>query len=178
MIIKMHTSSSRQKVKLNLGGGETVIKGFYNFDVLYFREVDVVCDLQQSIPVRSDSVDAIYAFGVLEHLDDTVRVMEEIYRVCKNGAMVLIKVPYFKSIGAFKDPTHKRFFTEETFYYFDPAERRKRNLPEYNIKANFKVVNIAYYWSKWVGPLPFKNILMKYLWNIARTMYCELKVIK
>jgi hypothetical protein len=47
--------------------------------------------------------------------------MEELYRICKDGALVKIIVPYFRSRWAFIDPTHRHFFTADSFSYFDPA---------------------------------------------------------
>ena len=167
-------------VKLNLGSSDRIIEGFLNVDILPAKGVDIVCDLNKGIPLKDNSVTEIYACHILEHLDDTVKIMEEIYRVCKNGAIVKIKVPYFKSIGAFKDPTHRRFFTEETFYYLNKKEREKRGLPDYGLKANFEIIKIAYLWSAlWLRFLPLKKrFFMKHFWNIVRTIYFELKVIK
>ena len=167
-------------VKINLGSSDRTKEGFLNLDILPVKGVDIVCDLNKSIPLKDNSVTEVYAGHILEHLDDTIKIMEEIYRVCKNGAVVKIKVPYFKSIGAFKDPTHKRFFTEETFYYFNREERKRRRLPDYIIKANFEIIKIVYLWSyPWLRFLPFKKcFFMKHFWNIVRTIYFELKVVK
>lgn len=167
-------------VKLNLGSGDRILEGFLNVDILPAKGVDIVCDLNKGIFLKDNSVTEIYANHVLEHLNDTVKIIEEIYRICKSGAIVRIKVPYFKSIGAFKDPTHRSFFTEETFYYFNKEERTKRGLPDYGLKANFEILEISYLWSNpWLRYLPFKkNFFMKYLWNIVRTIYFELRVIK
>ena len=169
-----------RNVKLNLGGGEKVLRGFLNIDVISLNGVDLVWDLNQGIPLADNSVKEVYAGHVLEHLNDTVKIMEEIYRVCKNGSLVKIKVPYFKSIGAFKDPTHKSFFTEETFRYFSKANIKNLGLPDYYLKANFETIKIAYIWSsRWLRFLPLKKkLFMKYFWNIVRTMYVELRVIK
>ena len=46
--------------------------------------------------------------------------MEEVNRICSKGATVKIIVPYFRSVWAFIDPTHKNFFTVDSFSYFDP----------------------------------------------------------
>ncbi len=167
-------------VRLNLGSSDRAIEGFLNVDILSGAGVDIVCDLNEGIPLKDNSVAEIYAGHILEHLDDTVRIMEEIYRVCKNGAIVKIKVPYFKSIGAFKDSTHRRFFTEKTFDYFSESRKKKENLPDYGIKANFNILNISYLWSSpWLRFLPFKtSFFMKYFWNIVRTIYFELSVEK
>jgi len=167
-------------IKLNLGSSDRIIPGFLNVDILPKPGVDIVCDLNKGIPLPDNSVEEVYAGHILEHLDDVIKIMEEIYRVCKKGAIVKIKVPYFKSIGAFKDPTHKKFFTEETFYYFSKKERKKRGLPDYSIKANFEIIKISYLWSStWLRFLPFKKcFFMKYFWNIVRTLYIELKTVK
>lgn len=167
-------------VKLNLGSSDRILKGFLNVDILPAKGVDIVYDLNEGIPLKDNSVTEIYAGHILEHLKDTIKTMEEIYRVCKNRAIVRIKVPYFKSVGAFKDPTHHSFFTEDTLFYFSKRQRRKRDLPDYRMKANFEIINIAYLWSySWLRFLPFKKcFFMKHFWNIVRTIYFELKVIK
>jgi hypothetical protein len=46
--------------------------------------------------------------------------MEEVHRICKPGGLVKVIVPYFRSIWACIDPTHKHFFTVDSFAYFDP----------------------------------------------------------
>jgi len=105
--------------------------------------------------------------------------MEEIYRVCKSGAKVKIKVPYFKSTAAFKDPTHLSFFTERTFEYFDRDSVDRHSLPEYKLKANFKMLSLTYnYYTMGTRFLPFKNLLRRFFWDIVKSIVVELKVIK
>jgi len=165
--------------KINLGGGNTKKKGFINIDVINFENVDIVHDITKGIPLEDSSVEEIYSSHFVEHVPDLISLMNEIYRVCKNNALVKIKAPYFKSIGAFKDPTHKIFITEKTFEYFD-KEKMGTSLPEYNISTNFKILKISYLWSnKIIRFLPFKKtFFLKYFWNIARSIYIELKVVK
>ena len=165
--------------KINLGGGKEKIEGFTNIDIIKYPEVDITADLNKGIPLPDNSVEEIWSSHCLEHLNDTIFIMQEIYRVCRNNAIVKIKVPYFKSIGAFKDPTHKRFFTEKTFDYFSKG-KLKNLLPDYQLDVDFRVEKIAYLWSsKWLRFLPFKKaFFLKYFWNIARSIYFELRVIK
>lgn len=167
-------------IKLNLGGGNEKKEGFINIDIIPFPEVDIVHDLNKGIPLPDNSVIEIYSNHTMEHLDNTIAIMQEIYRVCKNNALVRTKVPYFKSIGAFKDPTHKQFFTEKTFEYFDPVISKQKDLPDYKLGVNFKTEKIAYVWSsEFIRFLPFKKrFFLKYFWNIARSIYFELRVIK
>ena len=166
-------------MKLNLGGGIDVKTGYTNVDLLDLPQVDLVCDVTKGIPLEDNSVNEVVANHFLEHIADTDALMNELYRVCKNGAIIKIKVPYFKSIGAFKDPTHVSFFTERTFEYYDPYYAEQGLLPEYKIKVNFKVLKIQYLWAnKYLRFIPGKMFLKNYLWNIIRTMYIELEVRK
>ncbi|MCD4761498.1 methyltransferase domain-containing protein [bacterium] len=166
--------------KINLGGGTQKIEDFTNIDILNLPNVDIVHNINKCIPLPDNSIEEIYSSHCLEHLDDTIHIMKEIYRVCKPNAIVKIKVPYFKSIGAFKDPTHKQFFTEKTFDYFDHEKIKNQELPDYKLKVNFKVEKVAYLWSaSWLRYLPFKKaFFLKHFWNIVRSIYYELRVIK
>lgn len=165
--------------KLNIGGGQTLVDGFLNLDLIPYPEVDIVCDLNKKLPFPDSTVDEIRAFHVLEHVDDLVFTLSELHRISKPGAVINMKSPYYKSKGAFKDPTHKVFFTDETFDYFDPNIIKEKNLPDYRFNARFKVLNRGYIWSNnFIGPLPFKHFLKNHLWNIARTIYFDIEVIK
>jgi SAM-dependent methyltransferase len=94
--------------------------GAVNLDLSPEVGADVVHDLSQiPWPLPSDAFGDVYAFDVIEHLDDVVRVMEEIHRVCRNGARVHITVPHFSSANAFTDPTHRHQFSCFSFDYFD-----------------------------------------------------------
>lgn len=174
------TEKNPKKTKLNLGCGEQILEGFINIDSFPHTGVDLVCDLNKGIPLPDNSITEVKANHILEHLEDIIKIMEEIHRVSKKGAVVKIKSPYFKSIGAFKDPSHKSFLTERTFEYFDPLLVRSKRLPNYQTKAAFSVKKVSFIWSSpYIRFLPFKkSFFIKYFWNIARTIYYELEVIK
>ena len=108
--------------------------------------------------------------------------MEEIYRICKNGAKVGIHVPYFKSTAQFKQPTHVTPFTERTFEYFD-AERlsqgERNMMAAGSLKANFRTEKITYnYYTRGTRFLPFKGLLRRFLWDIVKTIDFDLRVVK
>jgi hypothetical protein len=44
--------------------------------------------------------------------------MEEIHRVCRDGAVVRITVPHYSCCNAFTDPTHRHYFAASSFDYF------------------------------------------------------------
>ena len=69
-------------------------------------------------PLPSDQFEQCDLYDVIEHLEDIVAVMEEIHRVCRNGAVVRITVPHFSCANAFTDPTHRHYFSRFSFNYF------------------------------------------------------------
>jgi SAM-dependent methyltransferase len=104
---------------LHLGCGRKYMKGAVNLDISPEVGADVVHDLASvPWPLPSDTFREIHAFDVVEHLDDVLRSMEEIHRVCRPGARVYITVPHFSSANAFTDPTHRHQFSYFTFDYF------------------------------------------------------------
>lgn len=106
---------------LDLGCGNKKREGAVGVDRNDRTAADVIHDLNSfPYPFEDSSFDEIYLDNTLEHLDDVIRVMEEVYRICKLGGLVKVIVPYFRSPWAFIDPTHRHFFTVDSFAYFDP----------------------------------------------------------
>ncbi len=92
-------------------------------DLNPWSDADVLCDLNQfPYPFARDSFDRIICVHVLEHLDDIIRVVEEIVRVARPGAILTVEVPHFSSVYFHQDPTHKHAFTSRTFDYFIPGK--------------------------------------------------------
>jgi SAM-dependent methyltransferase len=112
---------------LNLGCGQRTIEGALGVDRVALPGVDVVADFDgASLPFATGVIERVYAYHVLEHLHHLERAMDEIHRVCCDGARVMIEVPYFACVGAFGDPTHTRFFTYQTFRFWS-AETDQAN---------------------------------------------------
>lgn len=106
---------------LDLGCGKKKHPGSIGVDFSDRHEADVIHNLNIfPYPFNEDEFDEIYLDNVLEHLDDPIKVMEEVHRICAPGGQVKVIVPYFRSVWAFIDPTHKNFFTVDSFSYFDP----------------------------------------------------------
>lgn len=56
---------------------------------------NLVISKVESVAYLSESFDVITALDVLEHIDDDVAAMKELYRVCKPGGMLLVTVPAY-----------------------------------------------------------------------------------
>lgn len=107
-------------MKLLLGGGNKKIEGFVNIDILPMPNVDIIHDLNKGLPmINSDHVEEVIAEHVIEHLFNFPLLMNEIHRVCKKGAIVRIVTPHASYPQFWRDPTHVRPFTEETFKYWE-----------------------------------------------------------
>lgn len=109
-------------MKLNLGCGRNIRNGYVNLDKVELDGVDVVHDLNTfPYPFDDNRFDEIYCSHVLEHVDDLIKVVEELHRITKPYGRIKVVAPYFASQGAFNDPTHKKFFTYKTFDYFSSS---------------------------------------------------------
>ncbi len=163
-------------VKLNLGCGRDVKKDSINLDSVKLKGVDKVHNLNKfPYPFKNNYFDEVIAYHILEHLEDLIRVMEELHRICKKDAIIHIKVPYFRYHGAYQDPTHRRFFTLDTFDYF--TEKSGYN---YYSKAKFEIIKrelIPTEMGKFI-PKRFRNFLGFVFGEIGKEIYFKLKVKK
>jgi predicted SAM-dependent methyltransferase len=142
--------------RLNLGCGKTPIEGWINVDKIKLDGIDVIHDLDKfPYPFDNGSADYVLLNHVLEHLDDVVKVMEEVHRILKLCGKVEIAVPYYKHENAFTDPTHKHFFTEHSMDYFLDGNN---NFADWYSEKKFKLVKF----EKHNGGFPFWHI-KKYL---------------
>ena len=108
--------------RLHLGCGTTIRPGWVNLDRSKLPGVDVVADLdacaRKPLPFADDSIEEFFASHVLEHVHDTLALMQELHRIAKPGATAVFRVPYGSSDDADEDPTHVRRFFLKSFSYF------------------------------------------------------------
>ena len=111
-------------VKLNIGAGITYIPGFTNVDIAPYADVTV--DLSKDkLPFEDDSVDVVFSYATLEHIEDYLGVLAEIHRVLKHGAPLLVGLPYVSLTYYHQvNPYHLHDFNESSFDFFDPRKLR------------------------------------------------------
>jgi SAM-dependent methyltransferase len=131
---------SVSKVVIDIGSGDRKRPGALGVDIAPLPAVDVLADLSRGLPFSNSSVDAVHASHVLEHFDDLVGLMNEIWRICKPGGRVYITVPHAtSSFMTWRDPTHQRGLNLSTFSYFDSSTADGRRFAYYS-KTNFRRV--------------------------------------
>jgi len=93
-------------------------EGFYGIDIYPFSCVDLIHDLNTGIPFKDDSCSYVRAHDAIEHIRDGMMIIKEMWRVCRDGAIVDIKVPSTDGRGAWQDLTHCSFYSQNSFGYW------------------------------------------------------------
>lgn len=87
--------------------------------------VTVLADLEYGLPFKDDTVEEVYLDHTLENVQDLMKVMRELWRVCRAGALLHIWASHATSAWAStRNPGQKRLYTIETFEFFDPQKNR------------------------------------------------------
>lgn len=129
--------------KIDFGCGSSKKKGYVGVDCIPLDGVDIVHNLEVfPYPFNDNEIEEVWMDNVLEHLKNPVKVMEELYRICRHGSKITISVPYFRSMYAYIDPTHVNFFGIYWFNYFDPSHPFYHKYQYSKIK--FKVEQIEF----------------------------------
>jgi len=168
---------------LHLGAGKKYHPEAVNVDLVVSTNPDLVHNLDVTPwPLPDGHFREVWAYDVIEHLTDVVRTMEEIHRVCADGAVVKITVPHFSCSNAFTDPTHRHYFGRFSFDYltgendlgFYSRARFRRIMSRIIFRGGFcnkairRLANCypAWYESRWAWIFP------------AWFLYFELEVVK
>ncbi|MES2281118.1 MAG: hypothetical protein V4542_06865 [Pseudomonadota bacterium] len=113
-------------MKLNMGCGHNKMDGYINVDMFPECQPDVVCNLEMlPWPWLDSSVEEVVFNHCLEHLGQQSQIflgmMKELYRICKNNAVIEINVPHPRHDNFIGDPTHVRVISPQLLYLFDKS---------------------------------------------------------
>lgn len=106
------------KTVLDIGCGRRKLSGSIGLDMRAMPGVDIVCDLNDRLPVADEAFDLVHADQVLEHVENLVGLVYEVHRVLRPRGLFVAHTPYFRASWAHIDPTHVRSFTVNTMDYF------------------------------------------------------------
>ena len=139
-------------MKINLGSGNKKYKGFLNLDKFDVFKPDIVYDLETfPYPFKDNEIEEIKMYHILEHLGQIPEIfnniMTELYRICKNQAIIDIRVPHPRHDNYLADPTHVRPITTMTLQLYDRELNEKwREIGAANTQlavinnVNFKII--------------------------------------
>lgn len=108
-------------MNLYLGAGKDKKEGFINVDIYPFPGVQIVTDITKGIPVEDSSIDKVYSQDFLEHIrpESKVDVINEIWRILKNGGTMEHYIPNAGSRNDFGSPSHLSHWNLQQFEHFD-----------------------------------------------------------
>ena len=110
--------------KLNIGCGTDIREGYINLDCVDLKGVDVLHDIKDlPLPFESNMFDEVICRSILEHADPAP-LLREIHRILTPGGCVIIVSPHFSAADAYRDPTHVRFYSIESFDFFLSSHKR------------------------------------------------------
>ena len=133
---------NKYKNIINLGCGLNKIDGTIGIDKVFSSSADIIADIH-FLPIRNNSIDLVIAKSFLEHFDNPINILDEIYVILKTGGKIRAYIPHAFGRDAFDDPTHKSFFTLNTIDYFCgkameyyPGKKYKIGYRKLRIKIN------------------------------------------
>jgi len=111
-------------MRLNLGCGFNKPDGFVHVDMFEECQPDIVHNLETfPYPFEDSSIEEILFNHSLEHIGQQpsvfLRIIQEVYRICKDEALIEINVPHPRHDNFLSDPTHVRAITPMTLQLFD-----------------------------------------------------------
>lgn len=119
-------------------------------DIVKCDGVDIVHDLTQfPYPFKDESVDMIFSSHFVEHLDgfERMKFFDECHRILKPEGKMRLLHPYYKSVRATQDPTHKwPPISENSYLYWSKKWRTENKLDHYPINCDFEF-NVYYIWQ-------------------------------
>ncbi len=186
------------ELKLNLGCGYNHERNHLNVDRDPHSHPDLELDLESfPWPWADNSVSEIKWIHSLEHLGETTALwrslVQEMYRVCRNGAVIFIRVPHPNHDTFNIDPTHVRAIFPETFLMLDQARNiadRANGGRETNLgiqwSVDFQVLDVRYSLEEpWRtqfqnGKIDLEQLRkdMSHLKNVCREIDFVVKVVK
>jgi O-antigen biosynthesis protein len=120
---------------LDLGSYQAKRAGYLGVDKRRGDGVDVVTELPNQLPFGDGSIGVIRAMDFLEHVEDKVALINELYRVLAPNGLLLSMTPSTDGRGAYQDPTHIAYYNENSYWYYTDANYQ-RYVPE--VTARFQ----------------------------------------
>jgi hypothetical protein len=169
--------------KLNLGCGADIRKGYVNQDFTSFKGVDDVFNFNKyPWKYKDNQFEEIRIINCVHCANNLVDFMNEVWRIAKPNAKIIIQVQYFLSTESANDPYTKIGINFNSFNIFLHSDKSY-----YSHNAKFNIIKRKWIFSdnkylRWLSFFP--NLLPKfygrflYFYFPSNKIYFELKAIK
>jgi SAM-dependent methyltransferase len=120
----------------------------------------VVQSAASSLAFGDDTFDLICALDILEHVDDDSRALQECYRTCKPGGLMLITVPAFRFLWGRQDEIsrhRRRYVASDVRQRVAEAGFSIRRLTYFNTLL-FPIIAGLRLFRRWRGPRPGETL--------------------
>ena len=106
--------------------------------------IDIAWDLNKLFwPWAMGEFDEIWAIDVFEHLElQPQEWLDDCHRLLTSGGRLEIRVPAWDNPLSYRDPTHRRVFHEESFYYWDPRTNLYEDFGRYYFAESARWWNV------------------------------------
>lgn len=151
-------------MKLNLGCGTDIRKGWINLDIAKLDGIDVIHDVNNvPLPFEDNTFDYVLCQDIFEHVE-YIQLLKDIRRILKTDGIIEVRVPHYNSANSYTDPTHKKLFAGLTFDFFVKDGYYNRN---YYFDFSFeKILERKITFQKAKGLL-FYNFLLEWFVNLS-----------
>jgi len=158
-------------MRVNIGCGNVHKKGYLNVDRNPKYDPDLLWDVDEPVPtpISDWHVTEIVCENVLEHVKDPFSVLQKFHMICEPGAIITVRVPYFNSVTAAGDLTHKNFFGFTSFDCLNEYSSLKFRIVE--------VIDEPGFVGKFM-PRKLRRLLSYYVGNLIRALVIKLEVVK
>jgi Methyltransferase domain len=160
-------------LRIDLGCGANKQKGFIGVDRFPLPGVDAIADMNGCLPFAAGSVDLLFASHSLEHVNNLLATMQELYRICKHGSQLCVIAPYSEQKLNLANPYHKYVFNEHTPRFWtsypeapvDPEEFSHPQAPQWGLSRSdnsdpgidFRLVRMEYFYFPQYAGLPVEE---------------------
>ena len=104
----------------------------------------------KELPFEDESFDFVFALEVVEHIEDDLYALQEIYRILKPNGYFILTVPAFMFLWGYHDELYEHY-----------RRYNKSNLSQLARKANFKISKIRYFKILFFFPLLFLRLFKR-----------------
>lgn len=117
--------------KLDIGCGGKKKDGYFGIDKHFVtNNTDLLYNLEEispkmQLPFATNSIKNIYCSHVLEHLSNTIEIINEMHRLLSPDGWLHLVVPHAVSWSGIASPFHKKYFVPETFRFYFASDMRE-----------------------------------------------------